>query len=205
MENSLLKIDEKIKTIFGYLHIYVEGKEINYSSVDYDNYLRNEALILDEKVKTDDVLECKIVMFDASDIDPYTNISVVVDEKVPYYKDNDDDTLAVTYEKDNRMLTIGFYKDDMKCSLTYPLIYGDYRQGIQLYKRVDVLYCVVSWVGDKVMPYRNKQGKISYDLRTNFASDGFPSQEVLGYLKEFIAIKKPSSPYKFFDYLKHAK
>ena len=205
MENSLLKIDEKIKTIFGYLHIYVEGKEINYSSVDYDNYLRNEALILDEKVKTDDVLECKIIMFDASDIDRYTNISVVVDEKVPYYKDNDDDTLAVTYEKDNRMLTIGFYKDDMKCSLTYPLIYGDYRQGIQLYKRVDVLYCVVSWVGDKVMPYRNKQGKISYDLRTNFASDGFPSQEVLGYLKEFIAIKKPSSPYKFFDYLKHAK
>lgn len=140
-------------------------------------------------------------MFDASSIEPYTNISVVVDEQVPYYKDNDDDTLAVTYEKENRMLTIGFYKDDLKCSLVFPQIYGDYSHGIQLCKRVDVLYFVVSWVGDKVMPYKNKQGKLCYDQRTTFASDGFPSEEILGYIKEFIEIKKPASPYKFFDYL----
>ncbi len=202
MRNTSLLTDKKINTIFGNISVLVNGQEINYSSANYKDYLKNETLVLDGKLKNNSVLECKVIIFDASNILPYSNISVVVSDNVPCYKDNDDDTFGLTYEKGNKMLTIGFYKDDLKCSLAFPNIYGDYKTGIQLYKPVDVIYCVVSWVGDKVEPYKNKQGKICYDQRTEFASDGYPTEEILNYIKMFIETKKPSSPHKFLDYLK---
>ena len=70
MRNTSLLTDKKINTIFGNISVLVNGQEINYSSANYKDYLKNETLVLDGKLKNNSVLECKVIIFDASNILP---------------------------------------------------------------------------------------------------------------------------------------